>query len=110
VWHLCKCREGSPPRTNAPRQWRACSARDAGRNACLDGRRHPQDPRAPRPFHSALSLEGRKMKLANQTAIVTGAGRNIGEETAKLFASEGAAVAVVDMDRARADKVANAIQ
>jgi len=49
------------------------------------------------------------MRLANQVAIVTGAGRNIGEETAKLFAQEGAAVAVVDMDRARADKVAGAI-
>ena len=49
------------------------------------------------------------MKLANQVAIVTGAGRNIGEETAKLFAQEGAAVAVVDMDRNRADKVTKAI-
>ena len=49
------------------------------------------------------------MKLANQVAIVTGAGRNIGEETAKLFASEGAAVAVVDLDRGRADKVTAAI-
>ena len=49
------------------------------------------------------------MKLANQVAIITGAGRNIGEETAKLFASEGASIAVVDMDRARADKVTNAI-
>jgi len=49
------------------------------------------------------------MRLAHQTAIVTGAGRNIGEETAKLFASEGAAIAVADMDKARADKVTNAI-
>jgi NAD(P)-dependent dehydrogenase (short-subunit alcohol dehydrogenase family) len=49
------------------------------------------------------------MRLANQVAIVTGAGRNIGEETAKLFAKEGAAIAVVDMDRARADKVTEAI-
>jgi 3-oxoacyl-[acyl-carrier protein] reductase len=49
------------------------------------------------------------MKLAGQVAIVTGAGRNIGEETAKLFAAEGAAVAVVDMDRGRADKVTAAI-
>jgi len=30
------------------------------------------------------------MKLADQIAIITGAGRNIGEETAKLFAAEGA--------------------
>jgi NAD(P)-dependent dehydrogenase (short-subunit alcohol dehydrogenase family) len=49
------------------------------------------------------------MKLADQTAIVTGAGRNIGEETAKLFAQEGAAIAVVDLDKGRADKVTNAI-
>src|SRR3977135_861827 len=49
------------------------------------------------------------MKLANHVTIVTGAGRNIGEETAKLFAQEGAAVAVVDMDRNRADKVTKAI-
>jgi NAD(P)-dependent dehydrogenase (short-subunit alcohol dehydrogenase family) len=49
------------------------------------------------------------MKLANQVAIITGAGRNIGEEAAKLFASEGAAVAVVDMDHGRAEKVASAI-
>lgn len=44
-------------------------------------------------------------KLQDQVAIVTGAGRNIGAETAKLFASEGAAIAVVDIDRARADQV-----
>ena len=49
------------------------------------------------------------MKLANQVAIVTGAGRNIGEETAKHFASEGAAVAVVDLDASRGARVAAAI-
>ena len=48
-------------------------------------------------------------KLAGQVAIVTGAGRNIGEETAKLFASEGAAVAVVDVNHARAGQVSSAI-
>lgn len=46
------------------------------------------------------------MKLKDQVAIITGAGRNIGEETAKLFASEGAKIAVVDMDKGRGDKVA----
>ena len=48
-------------------------------------------------------------RLADQVAIITGAGRNIGEETARLFAAEGAAVAVVDLDRGRAEKVTRAI-
>ncbi len=46
------------------------------------------------------------MKLKGQVVIISGAGRNIGEETAKLLASEGAKIAVVDMDRGRGDKVA----
>lgn len=50
------------------------------------------------------------MKLAGKAAIVTGAGRNIGEEIAKLFAKEGARVAVVDMDEGRANSVADAIK
>jgi NAD(P)-dependent dehydrogenase (short-subunit alcohol dehydrogenase family) len=49
------------------------------------------------------------MKLKDQVAIVTGAGRNIGEAVAKLLASEGAAVAVVDLDKSRGDKVAGEI-
>ena len=50
------------------------------------------------------------MKLAGKAAIVTGAGRNIGEEIAKLFAKEGAKVAVVDMDEGRANAVADMIK
>jgi NAD(P)-dependent dehydrogenase (short-subunit alcohol dehydrogenase family) len=50
------------------------------------------------------------MKLKGQVAIITGAGRNIGEETAKLLASEGASIAVVDMDKDRGDKVAAEIR
>src|SRR5271166_4912315 len=49
------------------------------------------------------------MKLKDQVAIVTGAGRNIGEEIAKLFAAEGAKVAVVDVDKPRAARVVTAI-
>ena len=50
------------------------------------------------------------MKLAGKTAIVTGAGRNIGEEIAKLFAKEGAKVSVVDIDEDRANAVADMIK
>lgn len=46
------------------------------------------------------------MKLKDQVALITGAGRNIGEETAKMLAKEGARIAVVDMDKGRADQVA----
>jgi len=50
------------------------------------------------------------MKLKGNVAIVTGAGRNIGEETAKVLAAEGAKVAVVDLDEGRAAKVASDIK
>jgi NAD(P)-dependent dehydrogenase (short-subunit alcohol dehydrogenase family) len=50
------------------------------------------------------------MKLRDQVAIVTGAGRNIGEEIAKLFAAEGARVALVDMDAGRGGRVAAEIR
>ena len=45
------------------------------------------------------------MKLENQVAIVTGAGRNIGEQIAYLLAGEGAHIAVVDLDEERANNV-----
>ena len=49
------------------------------------------------------------MQLQDQVAIVTGGGRNIGEAAARLFASEGAAVGVIDLNEASAIAVANAI-
>jgi len=48
--------------------------------------------------------------LADRVAIVAGGGRGIGEETARTLAAAGAEVAVVDIERERADGVAAAIR
>jgi len=47
--------------------------------------------------------------LANQTAIVTGAGQGIGAEIALLFAAEGARVVVADIDGEKANQVVQQI-
>ena len=49
------------------------------------------------------------MRLKDQVAIVTGAGRNIGEDVCKLYVQEGARVAVVDLDEGRGSRVASEI-
>ncbi len=49
------------------------------------------------------------MRFQNQVAIVTGAGRGIGEAIAKRLASEGARVAIVSRTEANSVKTAEAI-
>ena len=49
------------------------------------------------------------MKLKGQVAVITGAGRNIGKAMAKLFASEGAKIAVVEMHEGRGQSAADEI-
>jgi NAD(P)-dependent dehydrogenase (short-subunit alcohol dehydrogenase family) len=54
--------------------------------------------------------KGRKeVKLKGQVAIITGAGRNIGKAMAKLFASEGAKIAVAEMHEGRGQAVVDEI-
>ena len=48
-------------------------------------------------------------RLAGHVAIVTAGGQGIGEAVAKTFAREGARVAVADLDRAQAERVASEI-
>jgi NAD(P)-dependent dehydrogenase (short-subunit alcohol dehydrogenase family) len=61
------------------------------------------------------SLEQAKLKGAvakpftGQVAVVTGAGSGIGKATAKAFAAEGAAVALLDLDEASAKAAAKEI-
>src|SRR5678815_854445 len=45
------------------------------------------------------------MKLQGQVAVITGAGRNIGKAMAKLFAAEGAKIAVIEMHEGRGQAV-----
>lgn len=46
------------------------------------------------------------MRLKDKVAIVTGAGSGFGEAIAKLFAQQGASVAIADIRRVAADRVA----
>ena len=48
--------------------------------------------------------------LAGKVAVVTGGGRNVGEAIALRFAREGAKVAVVDLDKDRAQRTVDLIE
>ncbi|HUR29152.1 MAG TPA: glucose 1-dehydrogenase [Planctomycetota bacterium] len=50
------------------------------------------------------------MRLENKVALITGAGGGIGGESAMLFAAEGAAVAVVDVNRASAAETVRRVE
>ena len=50
------------------------------------------------------------MRLANKTAIVTGAASGIGKAIALAFAAEGADVAILDIDQPKAEEVVEPIR
>ena len=53
--------------------------------------------------------KAKPLPLAGQVAVITGAGGTIGAATARLFARNGAEVAVLDVDYKQANKVAEEI-
>src|SRR6476646_7888579 len=59
--------------------------------------------------HKQNSGTGTAMKLKDQVALITGAGRNIGKAMAKLFASEGAKIAVAEVHEGRGQAVVDEI-
>lgn len=50
------------------------------------------------------------MKLAHKSALVTGAASGLGKEIARIYAREGASVAIADLDAVAADAVAGDIR
>ncbi len=54
-------------------------------------------------------MSDRNMRFRDKVAIITGAGRGMGAAFARLFASEGAAVTVSDVDTTAAQRVSDEI-
>ena len=61
------------------------------------------------PLEQAKLGSARPLPLAGQIAVVTGGAGAIGTATAKLFAAQGAAVALLDLDQAAAEAKAKTI-
>ena len=52
----------------------------------------------------------RSLRLKDKVALITGAGSGIGRESSLLWASEGASIVAVDIDRTSAQHTADAVQ
>ena len=50
------------------------------------------------------------MRLANKVSLITGAGAGMGYAAAHMFAREGSAIAVVDLDKASGNAAAESVR
>lgn len=50
------------------------------------------------------------MKLKDKVAMITGGGKGIGKETARLFASEGAKLVIADFDEQAGEKIVQSLK
>jgi NAD(P)-dependent dehydrogenase (short-subunit alcohol dehydrogenase family) len=77
----------------------------------FDNNSDPQE-NAKQPDLQVVQVPGEKamQRFADQVALVTGGAHGIGLATARRLASEGAAVAVADIDYAEADRTAQVIK
>src|SRR5205807_6580922 len=75
----------------------------------LPGGDHPGrgDRRRGQRSRQPAAAQGGSMRFENRVALVTGAARGIGAATARLFAAEGARVAVLDLDESEARLVSD---
>src|SRR5437868_4315433 len=64
----------------------------------ITGSLHPANLAEP-PYFRALSEGSHMGRLQNKVAVITGGASGIGRASAVRFASEGAAVVVVDLNR-----------
>src|SRR5689334_10149503 len=73
------------------------------------GQPHPATKRTALPLRAAQPNGGRPMRLKDKVALITGVASGMGAAMARVFAREGARVAVADILDAEGQEVVSAI-